>query len=362
MLFSTRQRLRLALVSIFASTSIISCGGGGGDSGPSAPPPANWLIPVDQVVDGGPGPDGIPSIDLPIYENIQANTLSDPNGLVIAVKIDGDIRAYPHDVMNWHEIVNDRTSASSMVLSYCPLTGTAFAWEGDETGTGRLTYGVSGLLYNSNLILYDRQTGSRWSQMLELAVEGQRIREVPGRFQVVETTLASLEAMYPGTKLMTRDTSYSRDYDESPYPNYTLNDSLLFPVSHEDNRLHRKERVVGIRSEAGSRVYQIAGFGPTTQTINEDFQGMPIVVTGNSSLNFGVIYERTLDDGTILSFTPDNSGLPNVMQDSEGNVWDVFGLAVSGPRAGTQLKMTRSYTSMWFAWATFFQNAEIYFN
>ena len=360
MTFQSR-RMPSFVIGLLSATLLVSCGGGGdGASGRTA---SVWLIPVDEVIDGGPGVDGIPSIDVPLFEAISANTDSDPEGLVIGLKHNGRTKAYPHDIMTWHEIVNDdRNTANALVLSFCPLTGTAMAWQSHED-FGRTTFGTSGLLYNNNLILYDRATGSHWSQMLQMAVEGERIREELPRLQVVETKLSTWQTMYPDSEFMTRETSYSRDYDITPYGNaYTSNQILLFPISNDDNRLRRKIRVVGIRSDTASRVYQISGFGPTTQTINDDFEGTAIVVVGNSDLQFGVIYNRRLDDGSILNFTPRQGDLPNVMQDDEGNVWDILGLATSGPRAGAQLHMTRSYTAMWFAWATYFVDAEIYFN
>ncbi len=125
--------------------------------------------------------------------------------------------------------------------------------------------------------------------------------------------------------------------------------------------MHPKARVIGIYSDSASRVYRIRDFGATTQAINDQFDDEPIVAIGNSSLNFAAIYGRRLGDGTILNFSPLEDQLPNVMQDGEGNIWDIFGKAVSGPRSGEQLIKTKSYTAMWFAWAAFFENAEIYF-
>ena len=150
---------------------LTACGGGGANSGPISPSASNWLIPVDEVIDGGPGKDGIPAIDAPRFQPISLNVDSDPDGLIVGVLLDGEAKAFPRDILNWHEIVNDRTGQTPMILNYCPLTGTGMAWYADPTAT-RQTFGVSGLLYNSNLILYDRETDSNWSQMLEMSVEG----------------------------------------------------------------------------------------------------------------------------------------------------------------------------------------------
>ena len=132
--------------------------------------------------------------------------------------------------------------------------------------------------------------------------------------------------------------------------------------------MHPKTRVIGFRSGTGievnpvSKVYQLSGFGSALQAINDQVDGRNIVVIGSSALNLAAINDRELADGTILTFSPIADDLPNIMSDDEGNVWDSFGTAVSGPRVGEQLAMTNSYTAYWFAWATHFPNAQIHFN
>ena len=354
-----------AILAASATLLLASCGGGGGGE-PAAPPVASgtgWTIPSAEVVDGGPGQDGIPAIDEPVFQPVADNTFLFPGDLVIGISIDGEHRAYPHKILNWHEVLNDSVMSDFFVLSYCPLTGSALAWDVDD-GSGNPEFGVSGLLYNSNLIMYDRASGSRWSQMLEQAVWGPRAREVPDRIQVIETTWRTWAAMYPDGLVLTTDTGIYReaDYRIYPYGEYRWNDSLLFPVSNRDNRLHLKDRVIGIHSATASKVYQIEGFGPLTQTVNDQFDGQPIVAVGNSADDFAAIFSRELTDGTVLTFSPLTDQYPGVMADNEGTTWDLFGTAIAGPRTGTQLAMTNSYTAMWFAWVTFFENAEIHFN
>ncbi|MGI9262543.1 MAG: DUF3179 domain-containing protein [Woeseiaceae bacterium] len=354
------MRLGRAVFSVFAALLITSCGGGGGGS--SNPDTAfTWLIPADEIFDGGPGQDGIPAIEEPYFETASTITSVAADTLVIVLRFGGEIKAYPHDIMNWHEIVNDGPNDSPFAMSYCPLTGSAVTWRGDPNVLRR-TFGVSGLLYNSNLILYDRTTDSRWSQMLQKSVWGPRAGEESARIQVLEMPFSTLQQMYPSALVMTRQTGWDRDYDDYPYGLYLSHNFLLFPVSVEDHRLHLKTRVIGIQSDTGSRAYQLDGFGDTTQAINDQFEDQSIVVIGDTAQNFAAIYSRVLSDGTILNFGPIQSDLPNVMSDDEGNIWDIFGTAVSGPRAGEQMAMTRSYTALWFAWAAFFQDAEIYFN
>jgi len=352
-----------ALPVIATALALVSCGGGGGDAASptvTASGPGGWSIPVGGVVDGGPGKDGIPALNTPSFQRTSADNDTRDSTLVVGVFHEGEYRAFPHDIMNWHEVTNDTLNFNPYVLSYCPLTGSAVAWDVDDS-SANAEFGVSGLLYNSNLILYDRQSDSNWSQMLEESVQGGRSGETPDRIQVVETTWATWRAMYPDSWVLSRNTGHTRAYDQYPYGNYRSNEELLFPVTHEDNRLHPKTRVIGIRSANNSRVYQISDFGAVTQTINDQFDSMSIVVVGNTAQNFAAIYNRSLPDGTLLTFSPLDGQLPNVMQDNEGNVYNIFGIAVSGPRSGTQLESTQSFTAMWFAWVAFFNDAEIYF-
>lgn len=361
---------RTCAVSLAALAFLLAaCGGGsGGDaagSGPAAIPQVlgagEWLIARADVVDGGPGVEGIPAIDRPVFESASVNDRVNPTDLVVGIRFGGAVKAYPHDILDWHEIVNDGPANNPFSLSYCPLTGSAVAWKGNESGADP-TFGVSGMLYNSNLILLDRETSSLWSQMLEQSVNGSRIREFPDRIQVIETTWETWRRMYPGSVVLTTDTGHARSYGTYPYGSYRTGRMLLFPVTSTDDRLHPKTRVIGIRAGTASKVYQIDGFASSMQAINDQVGDQSIVVVGNSQLQVAAIYNRQLADGTILNFTGIDDSLPNVMRDDEGNVWDIFGTAASGPRAGTQLGMTASYVSMWFAWAAFFPDTEIHFN
>lgn len=357
-MFSHSPRAYSIALSILAVFVVSACGGGGGGNATSD---SQWLVPEDEVVDGGPGVDGIPPLTNPSYESATTISTVQPDDLVIALQHEGQVWAYPHDIMDWHEIVNDGSTADPFIMSYCPLTGSAMAWKGNAADSDP-TFGGSGLLYNSNLILYDRRTRSNWSQMLQKSINGSRIREQPATIQVIETTFSTLQQMFPAATVLTRNTGHNRDYDRYPYNDYKTSSNLLFPVNNDDNRLHRKERVIGVLVNDESKVYQLGGFGSTTETINDQVQGLSIVVVGNTALNFSVAYDRQLADGTILNFSPVQDDLPNVMTDDEGNVWDIFGTAVSGPRAGDQLNLTTSFTAYWFAWSAFYPNAQIYFN
>lgn len=318
-----------------------------------------WLIPVDQIFDGGPGKDGIPSIDNPQFISIdEVPPYLRDDDLVVGVRIGDEIRAYPHPILDWHEIVNDEIGGTAFSVTYCPLTGSAVTWD-RLLEPGRTTFGVSGLLYNSNLIAYDRATDSNWSQMMMQAVHGQLIGDHADLMTAVETRWDTWKKLYPDSKVLSTNTGFSRQYGVYPYGDYKVSNRLLFPVVNSDDRLHRKERVIGTIFNDGTRVFEVNKFPDSIHTINDAYQNYPLVTVGSSVLNFVAAYERTLDDGAVLTFMPVQDELPVVMKDNEGTMWDIFGYAVEGPRAGEQLRQARSYVAYWFAWAAFFPDPVI---
>ena len=147
----------------------------------------DWSIPTDDVRDGGPGKDGIPSVDNPQFSTAgEASYLSD-NDLVIGMVNGTQVKAYPHPILDWHEIVNDELDGIAVAMTYCPLTGSGIAWDCELDGE-RTTFGVSGLLFESNLIPYDRKTNSNWSQMRLDCVNGPLQGQKINTFPIIETT------------------------------------------------------------------------------------------------------------------------------------------------------------------------------
>ena len=348
---------------LFFSVILIGCssvsteGPASADNNDSSP---DWLIPQDQVFDGGPGRDGIPPIEDPVFGPSNAETYLNNDDLVIAVKVGNDIKAYPHPIMDWHEIVNDDIGGRKISVTYCPLTGSAIIWNRTLQDGSVTTFGGSGLLYNTNLIPYDRQTFSNWSQFLLKCVNGPLIGQDISTTPVFETRYSTWKLMYPNSKMLTRNTGFNRPYGTFPYRDYkTNNNYLLFPINNTDNRLPQKDRVLGVIFDGGSKVYSINTFGADIKVINDIAGGTPMVVAGTTPKDFAVAYKSTLDDGTTLQFTALQNSLPLIMKDNEGNKWDVFGFAVEGPRKGARLKATKSFTAYWFAWATFYKDAII---
>lgn len=320
----------------------------------------NWLIPTDEIFEGGPGRDGIPALITPATASVsQTGYLSDGE-LVIGIKIGDQARAYPHQILDWHEIANDEINDVAFAITYCPLTGSAIAWDRTLNGTVS-TFGVSGLLYNTNLIPYDRESESYWSQMKIQSVNGPLAGQTAGLYPIVETSWKTWREMYPDSRVVSRSTGYDRSYGFYPYGQYRSNDEiLLFPIGNDDDRLPRKELVHGIIVDNVTRVYRFNSFPQEIEVINGNVNGLPVVVAGSKGKNLIVSFSRIPPDGTPLAFEAVQDSLPVIMRDDEGNNWDIFGEAVSGPRAGARLIPIRSFKSFWFAWAAFYPNAEIY--
>ncbi|MEM7364740.1 MAG: DUF3179 domain-containing protein, partial [Pseudomonadota bacterium] len=337
-----------------SSLALTACSGGGG-SEELGFESLNWEIPVASVVDGGPGKDGIPSIDMPIYVEAASGDV-EPDDLVVGIVDANGARALPHDILDYHEVVNDQIDGAPAVLSYCPLTGSALLWMTEPSGNRE--FGVSGLLYLSNLILYDRDTDSHWSQMIGRVVEGPRRNEVAAAAQIVETTWATWQSMYPDTFVLSRDTGHLRNYDAYPYADFRTSTDIFFGAPR-DSRMHEKTRILGVRNNGAERAYPIPDFGENISLIEESLGGENIVAVGSEALNFAVAYSRELPDSTSLTFTPLQNNLPGVMMDNEGTIWDVFGVGIAGPRTGEQLPRTDSYIAYWFAWAAFHPDTEI---
>lgn len=322
----------------------------------------DWLIPRDEVYEGGPGRDGIPALDSPNMASASSISYLRNSDLVLGIKFGDDIRAYPHAILDWHEIINDGIDEHKFAVTYCPLTGSGIAWnrqlEGKET-----TFGVSGLLYNTNLIPYDRATNSNWSQMRLQSVSGKMKGEFIETYQLVETTWETWKKMYPASRVVTTSTGFNKPYGNFPYGDFRTNhDYLLFPVNNEDSRLERKVRVHGIISDGTAKAYSINSFAEGIEIVMDQVGGKPVVIAGSREQNLTVSFESQLKDGAVLSFTPLQDELPLIIMDNSGSKWDIFGRAVSGPNKGKQLKPTRSFNAYWFAWAAFYPNTALHSN
>jgi hypothetical protein len=342
----------------------MSCGGGSSDSNDqnveSNTPNNDWSISTTYVIGGGAGKDGIPSLDQPSFQSLDEITYMFADDLIVGIKIGDKIKGYPHKILDWHEVVNDSLDNENFVLSYCPLTGSAMAWDINDN-TGNTEFGVSGFLYNSNLILYDRETDSYWAQMLMESVYGPKIGTLATQKNIFETTWEKFKLMYPEAQVLNDNTGFSRNYANYPYGNFRTNTNLLFNVNNnDDSRLHKKERVLGVKNGPLTKAYDISAFASDIDVINDFIGDKAIVVAGSKGDKYAVTFERTVADGTILEFIAEFNQLPIIMSDKEGSLWDINGKAISGPRTGEQLSTPFSYIVYWYAWAAVYPETTVY--
>lgn len=332
--------------------------GGGGNPNP-VPGTNEWLIPRDRVVDGGPGKDGIPALSNPAFIDVSQATYLSDNDLVVGYKKGNDIRAYSHAILNWHEIANDEVGGDKLAIIYCPLTGTATGWNRMVSGS-ETTFGVSGLLYNTNIIPYDRKTNSNWSQMLLKSVNGSLSGTEATNLAVIETTWKTWKEMFPSSKVQSTNTGFSRNYAAYPYGDYRTNhNALIFNIEPDDNRIPRKERVLGIIKDGKAKVYRFSSLTTNNGIIQDVFKGESLVIAGDALKNIMVAFEKKLPDGSIPDFTLDTSG-NGFLKDQFGNKWDAFGVAISGPLTGQKLNSPQFIMGYWMAFGSFYPNAEIF--
>lgn len=230
---------------------------------------SSTAIPVEQILRGGPPKDGIPAIDYPIFEAAGEATWLPPEARVMGLVKDGIARAYPIAILNWHEIVNDEINGQPVVVTFCPLCNTGVVFDGMVNGVAT-TFGVSGLLYQSDVLLYDRETDSLWSQIMSGAVSGARKGHQLTMLPVQHTTWQAWQQAHPTTQVLSRQTGFNRDYSRNPYAGYESSPTTLFPVStRAPNTWHAKEWVLGVSFNNQHKAYpfeELAQHGEATFT------------------------------------------------------------------------------------------------
>jgi hypothetical protein len=341
--------------------SLIACGGGGSSSDDtSSPSNDSWSISTEFIADGGPGKDGVPSLQYPTFKSIDETNYIFSTDLIIGVKIGDVVKGYPHKVLDWHEVVNDSIGDEAFVLSYCPLTGSAMSWE-INNATGDTQFGVSGLLFNSNLILYDRNTDSYWPQMLMESARGSKKGAIATQKVIFETTWQSFKSMYPQAQILDENTGFSRNYQEYPYGSFRTDTGLFFNINNPgDIRLHPKERVLGVKVGTSTKAYNISSFANDIEVIQDTVGSTDLVIAISSGDGYGVAFERRTDDGTLLTFSAIYNQSPIIMEDNEGNQWDINGQAISGTRTGEQLTLPFSFIAYFYAWAAIYPDTSVY--
>lgn len=209
-------------------------------------PGARAAVPLDDILRGGPAVDGIPALSMPKKMTAkEADALLAPDDAVLGLSLNGETAAYPIRLLNWHEIANDVVGDVPVAVTYCPLCRSGIVF--DRRLDGKATeFGVSGLLYKSALVMYDRATRSLWSQIMGRAIAGPSTGKALKRIPAVHTTWKEWRAKLPAARVATFDTGHERNYGRDPYHGYESSREVYFPVGKTDGRLHPKETVFGV--------------------------------------------------------------------------------------------------------------------
>ena len=345
------------------------------EEAPATPPEVDLRshsVPLDDVhfdtFDGGSVPlsestpelrarllDAIPPIDRPVYGDVSAGDWLAPNDLVVGYIAGGETYAYPFKILNFHEIVNDEIDGVPVLISYCPLCRSAIVYD-RRVGGEVLSFGNTSALYESDLVMVDRNTGSYWWQVAGSAIVGPLTDATLEPLPSVVATWEDWTSQHPNTRVLTRVTGYSRPYEQDSFAGYA--DSVdagrfPFPVGEaaRDDRLQPSALVVGVILDGVARAYPVDGL---TDAINDEVGGEPIVVfptEGGASVFSAVVDGETLEfGGTDARF----------VDTATGSVWTPAGVAVSGPHAGTALKPVPSRTTFWFAFVGAFPDVQVH--
>lgn len=315
----------LGALAVAGGVAVWPSGGGNGSaprasSAPGEPPSLEAL--ASAVTSGGPGKDGIPPIDRPRFVPAgQADFLTDDEP-VFGLTYRGEVRAYPQLVLVWHEIVNDTVAGQRLAVTYCPLTGTVIGFTGVRGGP-ELTFGTTGNLVNSNLLMYDRQSDSEWPQLLGVAIRGAHKGQRLGTVPLVWTSWKAWRTTHPDTTVLSTDTGALRRYGSDPYGSYPRRSGYyveggpFFPVLATDDRFSAKEVVIGIRT------------GDATVAVHRELvrrtKSVPVTVAGN---RLTAVWDEALSTARVAG-ADDTAGAVDVLD------------------------------SMWFAWYAFHPDTEV---
>jgi hypothetical protein len=286
---------------------------------------------------------------------------------VLALTVDGESRAYPVQIMTWHEIVNDTVGGVPVAVTYCPLCNSALVYD-RRLNDRVLEFGTSGLLLNSSLIMYDRQTETLWSHFTGAGIVGELTGEELETFPTATVGWGTWRNANPDGLVLSRDTGFDRSYGQNPYPGYDDVNSQPFLFDGEvDGRYTAMTRVVGIERGGEALAVPLASL-QQTGVIESDLAGDDVAVlwtpgtassldafeiaAGNDVGATGVFIPAA--DGQTLTLTPtDDRTDQSFVDDETGSTWNVLGQATDGPLVGTQLEAITHVDTFWFAWSAF---------
>jgi hypothetical protein len=350
---------------------------------PDEPPPAGaprefttdfsrHSVPYAEILSGGPPKDGIPAIDEPQFVNVaEADTWLMPAEPVILVRVGEDARAFPIQILMWHELANAEVGGLPLAVTFCPLCNTAIAFERTVDGQV-LDFGTTGRLRYSNLIMYDRPTETWWQQATGEAIAGQytgeRLKFYPASIIAWET----FKAAYPNGLVLSRETGHNRDYGRNPYVGYddVNRPPFLYDGPPTPDTLPPVARVVTVdmNGEAVAYPYDVL---QQVGVVNDRVGGTEVAVfwvpgtasaldagsvAGGRDVGAANVFERELDGQSLtFSFTEGR-----ITDQETGSTWNVLGQATDGPLAGQALSPVVAINHFWFSWAAFRPDTRIY--
>ena len=339
----------------------------------AAPSPAGLpspLVDLEEIVSGGQPPDGIPALDDPGFQRTGDVHWVDDEEQVLVVEVGAEARAYPVQVLTLHEIVNDTVGGVPVAVTYCPLCASGVAFD-RRVGDRVLSFGTSGRLYRSDLVMYDRQTESLWPQIEGRAVAG----VLTGKeLTVLPASLISWEqwrAAHPAGWVLSRQTGFALPYGSNPYYQYDDKESFpVFPAGPIDNRIEwLKQPVVGIESGEDALAIDIEALRVDgVRAVRVGGREMTVWwLPGTRSSLDGFAVGEGREVGTTAVFDPVVDGRSLTFQSRDGEIvdaqtsstWNALGKAVQGPLAGTELRPVRHTTTFWFAWSGFHEDTRV---
>lgn len=328
-------------------------------------------VPYSEILSGGPPKDGIPAIDAPNFQSVkEANDWLNDREPVVFVQVNNDARAYPIQILMWHEIVNDTVGGEPLLVTFCPLCNTAIAFK--RTFNGQvLDFGTTGRLRYSNLIMYDRQTETWWQQATGDAIAGEHTGAQLEFYPAAIISWADFKAQYPDGKVLSRDTGHPRDYGRNPYYGYDdINQTPFLYDGATPDQLPPMARVltIDLNGEAAAYPYDVLS---ELKVINDSVGGEDVVIfwtEGTASaldttaipegreVGSAVAYSRSLDNKTLDFEFKDRK----ILDTQTGSEWNILGLAIAGELKGKQLSPVVSINHFWFSWAAFKPETRIY--
>jgi len=331
---------------------------------------SNAIVDLDEIQSGGPPRDGIPALDKPRFIAAERADWLHPDEPVIVVSVGDDWRAYPLQIMIWHEIVNDEVGGKPLSITFCPLCNATLVFEREFDGKV-LDFGTTGRLRMSDLVMYDRQTETWWQQFTGQGLIGEYAGRHLTEYPATITSFGQFQAAHPEGRVLSRRTGHNRPYGDNPYRGYDRIDQSPFMFDGRvDSRLPPMERVLAVRLGETPRLYPFGEFRDPA-VVNETVDGVPVVVFALGE-SFSALDRRSIQGsrrvpnltafdrrlgGRTLEFERRGDAVFDTQTETQ---WNALGQAVSGPLAGQRLEALPGGVHFAFAWLAFRPNSSIY--